>query len=144
MLNIYSTGVVTDSHGHEYTLEPDLVQIMATSRDYDRLQWAWQGWRDAIGRRIKPLYARLVDMMNQAAVDNGNLGNIYALTSNYPEPLRLNQMRGLRTTAIDDPGRLSASLSVTRLRCAKTLNGSRSCWAGDSPRNIVTYIGWAY
>jgi len=39
-------------------------------------------------------------------------------------------MHEMLTTASDDPGSVSLSLSVTRLRCAKTaVTGSRSCLA---------------
>ena len=75
MVSIYSKAVVTDSSGRDYRLTPNLTEIMATSRDYERLKWAWQGWRDATGPKIKPLYTRLVDNMNHAAHDNGNLGD---------------------------------------------------------------------
>jgi len=75
MVDIYSTAVVTDNRGQENRLDPELTNIISTSRDYDELKWAWQGWRDATGLRIKPLYSQLVDNMNRAAVDNGNLGN---------------------------------------------------------------------
>jgi len=74
MMSIYSKAVVAESGAREYRLDPNLTEIMATSRDYERLKWAWQGWRDATGPKIKPLYTRLVDSMNQAAHDNGNLG----------------------------------------------------------------------
>jgi len=49
MLNIYSTATVTDASGREYRLDPDLTEVMSTSRDYDRLLWAWRSWRDATG-----------------------------------------------------------------------------------------------
>ena len=72
LANIYSTAVVTDDSGRENRLDPELTQIMATSRDYEQLKWAWQGWRNATGPRMKDLYAQLVDKMNEAAVDSGN------------------------------------------------------------------------
>jgi len=72
MVNIYSTAVVTDHQGQEHRLDPELTEIISTSRDYERLEWAWKGWRDVTGPRIKPLYTQLVDRMNQAAIDNGN------------------------------------------------------------------------
>ena len=75
MLSIYSTAVVTDSQGRDHRLDPELTDIMSTSRDYDQLEWAWQGWRNATGPMIKPLYSQLVEKMNQAAIDNGNYGN---------------------------------------------------------------------
>ena len=73
MLHIYSTAVVTDSEGQRHRLDPELNQIMATSRNYEKLKWAWQGWRDATGPTIKPLYSELVETMNQTARDNGTV-----------------------------------------------------------------------
>ena len=75
MSTIYSTAVVTDDSGHDSRLDPELTNIMATSRDYEKLKWAWQGWRDATGPKMKHLYTQLVDKMNEAANDNGNHGN---------------------------------------------------------------------
>ncbi|CAL1532569.1 unnamed protein product [Lymnaea stagnalis] len=48
------------------SLEPDLTRLMATSRDYDRLLAAWQGWRDETGRKMKPLYKNYVQLFNEA------------------------------------------------------------------------------
>ena len=75
MVEIYSTATVADDGGRANRLDPELTDIMATSRDYERLEWAWQGWRDATGPRMKRLYEQLVDRMNEAAADNGNHGN---------------------------------------------------------------------
>jgi len=78
MVEIYSTATVADDGGRANRLDPELTDIMATSRDYERLEWAWQGWRDATGPRMKRLYEQLVDRMNEAAADNGNHGNTRA------------------------------------------------------------------
>ena len=71
MEGIYSTGKVEDDDGTELVLEPDLWNIMATTRDYDRLQFAWKGWRDAVGPKLRPLYKEFVKLKNQGARDNG-------------------------------------------------------------------------
>jgi peptidyl-dipeptidase A len=71
MEEIYSTAAITDSEGREYRLDPELTELMTKSRDYDRLVWAWQGWRNVTGRRIKDQYVELVEKMNEAARDNG-------------------------------------------------------------------------
>jgi len=77
MLNVYSTALVTDDRGRKYRLDPELTDVIATSRDYDRLEWAWLAWRDATGPSIKPLYVQLVERMNRAALDSGNHGNTF-------------------------------------------------------------------
>lgn len=47
----------------------DLSQIMAKSRDWNELKWAWDGWRNASGRNMPDLYEELVSLQNQAAVN---------------------------------------------------------------------------
>lgn len=49
----------------------DLTKIMAESRDYDRLLFAWQGWRNASGRELRKSYERYVELANLAARSNG-------------------------------------------------------------------------
>ena len=57
--------------GKTYRIEPELTDIMATSRDYDELKWAWQAWRDVTGPKIKQPFKELVGKLNEAASDNG-------------------------------------------------------------------------
>ena len=79
MEGIYSTGKVKDGDGKMLALNPDLYGILATSRDYDRLQFAWKGWRDAVGPKLRPLYKEFVKLKNQGARDNGwkNIGEYW-------------------------------------------------------------------
>ena len=44
---------------------------MATSRDQKELLWAWQGWRDAVGRQLRMTFERYVQLSNKAARLNG-------------------------------------------------------------------------
>lgn len=50
----------------------ELEEIMATSRDQKELIWAWRGWRDVVGRQIRPVYEYYVHLSNKAAQYNGN------------------------------------------------------------------------
>lgn len=50
---------------------PDLQKIMAESRDYDELLFAWKGWRDSAGKVIRSDYMRYVELANKAATLNG-------------------------------------------------------------------------
>jgi len=70
MESIFAKASLT-KHDQTYRLEPELTQLMAESRDYDELLWAWSGWHNVTGRPIKSLYVQLVDAMNEAARDNG-------------------------------------------------------------------------
>lgn len=53
------------------SLEPGLNDIMKKSRDYDDLLWAWKGWRDATGPKMRETFAQLVEIRNKAAKENG-------------------------------------------------------------------------
>ena len=68
---IYSTGKVKDKDGKELELDPDLYGILSTNRDYDRLLFAWKGWRDAVGPKLRPLYKQFVELKNKGAKDHG-------------------------------------------------------------------------
>ena len=44
---------------------------MATSRDWDELLWAWEGWRDVTGRLMPDMYEEYAGLLNHAADMNG-------------------------------------------------------------------------
>lgn len=72
MQKIYSSTEVFDQiKGKNLSLSPDLTNIMASSRTFDELKMAWQGWRDAVGPKIRPLYEQYVKLSNEGARDNG-------------------------------------------------------------------------
>lgn len=71
MQTIYSSSQVYDQvSGKNLFLSPDLTQIMASSRNFAELKMAWQGWRDAVGSKIRPLYEEYVRLSNEGARDN--------------------------------------------------------------------------
>ncbi|XP_025082745.1 angiotensin-converting enzyme-like isoform X2 [Pomacea canaliculata] len=53
------------------SLEPDLVSIMAQSRNPILLLIYWANWRDVSGRPIRRLYERFVELLNVGAKQNG-------------------------------------------------------------------------
>ncbi|EPY86413.1 angiotensin-converting enzyme [Camelus ferus] len=71
METTYSMGQVCLNEGPCLSLEPDLEEVMATSRDQKELLWAWQGWRDAVGRQLRTTFERYVQLSNKAAKLNG-------------------------------------------------------------------------
>lgn len=71
MEEIYSTGKVEDSNGDQLELDPDLYAILSKSRDYSRLLFAWKGWRDAVGPKLRPRYKEFVELLNTGAKENG-------------------------------------------------------------------------
>ncbi|XP_052051480.1 angiotensin-converting enzyme-like protein Ace3 [Apodemus sylvaticus] len=71
METAYNGAEVCLDEGPCLPLEPDLEEIMATSRDQKELLWAWQGWRDAVGRQLRPVFDDYVRLSNKAAQYNG-------------------------------------------------------------------------
>ncbi|XP_004374294.1 angiotensin-converting enzyme-like isoform X2 [Trichechus manatus latirostris] len=71
METTYSVASVCHLNGTCLQLEPDLTKLMATSRNYEELLWAWEGWRDKVGRAILPLFPKYVELSNKAAKLNG-------------------------------------------------------------------------
>ena len=52
-------------------LEPELTEILATSRDYDQLLEAYIGWRNVTGPKMKQLYSEFIELYNTGARDTG-------------------------------------------------------------------------
>lgn len=46
---------------------------MASSRDWDELKWAWEGWRNVSGRLMPEMYEEYAGLLNMAAEMNGAL-----------------------------------------------------------------------
>ena len=41
-----------------------LINLMATSRNWSELLWAWEEWRNVTGKKMKTLYATNVFLLN--------------------------------------------------------------------------------
>ena len=48
-----------------------LYNILLGSRNYSELYWAWDGWRDAVGKTARDDYKEYVRLKNKAAIANG-------------------------------------------------------------------------
>ncbi|CAG5132175.1 unnamed protein product [Candidula unifasciata] len=66
MESIYGTAKVCITPNSCLPLEPDITQIMATSRNYSELLALWSGWSNQTGRKMKHLYTRYVELNNEA------------------------------------------------------------------------------
>ncbi|KAG7275851.1 hypothetical protein CRUP_016791, partial [Coryphaenoides rupestris] len=73
MSTIYSTATVClkDKPHDCQTLEPGLEAVMADSQDYGERLHVWEGWRREVGKKMRPLYEKYVDLKNEAAQLNG-------------------------------------------------------------------------
>jgi len=78
MATIYSTATV-EHDGEKYLLEPGLMDILTSSKDYDELVWVWKGFRDAAGIPQRELYEEYVQLSNKAAQQFGhaNMGEAW-------------------------------------------------------------------
>eukprot|EP00794_Sanderia_malayensis_P011083 gene11083-12251_t len=89
MTSIFGKGKVCQKRKNNtckyLSLEPDLVKIMRKSRDLDKLLFAWKGWRDAVGPKIKPYYERIVDLLNIGAREHGWIDYGDFLRSEYEQ-----------------------------------------------------------
>jgi hypothetical protein len=69
--SIYARAkVCRNESGECLELEPGLTDLMQNSRDYDELVWAWKGWHDASGKKMRSIFAETVKIQNKAARDN--------------------------------------------------------------------------
>ena len=67
------------------TLEPDLTDIMRKSRKPEELLFAWHGWRNAVGPPMKPLYEKMIDLLNIGAREHGWIDYGNFLRSEYEQ-----------------------------------------------------------
>lgn len=69
---IYGTAKVCENDNSTcLSLEPELTELMRNSRDYNRLLWAWKGWHDATGPKMRDIYTQTISLRNNAARENG-------------------------------------------------------------------------
>ena len=40
---------------------------MQIEKDYERLVWAWKGWHDGCGNKIRSVYLSYIDLLNKNA-----------------------------------------------------------------------------
>ncbi|CAF0880032.1 unnamed protein product [Adineta steineri] len=70
---IYSTAEVCELNDNTkcYTLSPYLERLMQIEKDYDRLLWAWKGWHNQCGNKIRPVYLPYIDLLDENIKENG-------------------------------------------------------------------------
>lgn len=73
MAETYSTAKVKGykDKSRLNSLEPELTEVMARSRDPKELKYYWENWREQSGRQIREMYKRYVSYYNEAAKING-------------------------------------------------------------------------
>jgi len=73
MATIYSTAKVQEygSSKRNFSLDPELTEILSNSRNPKELQYYWEQWREASGKQMKDMYNEYVNLYNEAAELNG-------------------------------------------------------------------------
>uniref|UniRef100_A0A8C8RMH9 Angiotensin-converting enzyme n=1 Tax=Pelusios castaneus TaxID=367368 RepID=A0A8C8RMH9_9SAUR len=73
MDNIYSTAKVCPPNQTTncWALEPEITNIMAASRSYKKLLYAWEGWHNSAGNPLRPKYEKFVTLSNEAYTMDG-------------------------------------------------------------------------
>ena len=73
MSKTYSTAKVVDykTKSAQFSLEPELTEILSRSRDPAELKYYWEAWRASSGQNIREMYGQYVDLYNEAAELNG-------------------------------------------------------------------------
>nr|XP_008530916.1 PREDICTED: angiotensin-converting enzyme-like [Equus przewalskii] len=68
MNRIYSTAKVCypNKTATCWSLDPELTNILAVSRSYALLLYAWEGWHNTVGIPLKPLYQDFTALSNEA------------------------------------------------------------------------------
>lgn len=78
------------------TCVSELTNILAASRSYALLLYAWEGWHNAVGIPLKPLYQKFTALSNAAYKQDGEHGHpvpfvgisLSSSVSTEPRPLR--------------------------------------------------------
>ena len=85
MESIYGSGEYCFEENECYSL-PELEAILSESPDYNRKLAAWEGWR-TVSPEIRPLYNRMVELVNLGAKDLGmnDSGELWRSGYDMPE-----------------------------------------------------------
>ena len=70
MNRIYSTAKVPSYKNPKIllSLDPDLTDILASSRDAKELEYYWNEWRKATGQRMREDFIENIGLTNEAAM----------------------------------------------------------------------------
>jgi hypothetical protein len=69
MNKVYSTAKVPsiDNPKNLLSLEPELVEIFAQSRNHSELEYYWNEWRKATGAKMRENFIEHIGLTNEAA-----------------------------------------------------------------------------
>lgn len=92
MSNVYNTAKVCPFSNQNcnkstegLTLDPDISQLFAESRDFDELKYFWTEWHEISGKPVRKDYINYVESMNHIAELNGHKNAADAWKSEYED-----------------------------------------------------------
>ncbi|XP_021941944.1 angiotensin-converting enzyme-like isoform X2 [Zootermopsis nevadensis] len=89
MSSIYSKAKICDYKNPkkcDLSLEPDLVEILRTSRDPEELKHVWVEWRKASGEKCRGMFEHYVALSNEAATLNNFTDTAEYWLKDYESP----------------------------------------------------------
>ncbi|XP_069674792.1 angiotensin-converting enzyme-like [Periplaneta americana] len=89
MISIYSTAKICDYKDRNkcnLSLQPELEEIMTSSRDADELKYIWVEWRKMSGEKCREMFNEYVAISNEAATLNNFTDNAEYWLKNYESP----------------------------------------------------------
>ena len=69
-----------------FTLDPEIYDRFANSRNFNELKYLWKSWRDSSGKKIRQDYKQYVALMNKAARANEYQDATAWWQSRYEDP----------------------------------------------------------
>lgn len=95
MVSIYNTATVcpyeeqncSATSKNRLTLDPDISERMATSRNFDELKYLWIQWRNESGKQMRSDYKEYVALINEVAKGNGYSNGADYWKSEFEDPM---------------------------------------------------------
>lgn len=69
------------------SLDPEISERFAKSRDFDELKYLWKAWRDESGQKMRDLYEDYVILLNEVGRGNGFINAAEWWKNDFEDPL---------------------------------------------------------
>jgi peptidyl-dipeptidase A len=73
----------------------EITEVMATSNDYDELEYVWQEWHEKSGRGMRENYQTYVNLLNKAAIANEYDDNGAMWRASYEDDDLINNIQAM-------------------------------------------------
>lgn len=75
-----------DKTNCHFALDPEITEVLATSRDPEELKYYWMQWYDKTGKPSKDAFRKYVDLNKESAVLNGFKSGAESWLAEYDDP----------------------------------------------------------